>query len=109
MVKILNVVERFMLLDRLLKKEKTGSANQLASRLGISRSQVFNYFDELKGLGVDVKFNKSKSSYEYSGDYELEVHQPLKVIRKVEELKETSGGTFSQSPSLLDCFHLTLN
>ncbi|MCY1636526.1 HTH domain-containing protein [Marinifilum sp. D737] len=109
MVKILKVVERLMLLDRLLKKGETGNAKQLASKLGVSRSQVFNHFDELKDLGVKVRFNKSKSSYEYFGDYELEVRYPLKVILKDEELKENSGGTFRQSPSLLDCFRLTLS
>ncbi|WP_282015530.1 HTH domain-containing protein [Marinifilum flexuosum] len=109
MVKILNIVERLMLLDRLLKKGETGNAKQLASKLGVSRSQVFNHFEELKDLGVTIMFNKSKSSYEYFGDYELEVQQPLTVIRKVDELKNISGGTFSQSPSLLDCFRLTLN
>lgn len=108
MVKILNVVERLILLDRLLKKSETGNATQLAFKLGISRSHLFNHFEELKDLGIDVRFNKSKSSYEYYGDYELEVRQPLKVIRKTEDLKKTCGGISHQSPSLLDCLRLTL-
>nr|WP_320117336.1 HTH domain-containing protein [uncultured Marinifilum sp.] len=108
MVKALNVVERLIKMDSLIKKEKTGNSYQFARQLGISRSQFYNDIDELEDLGIKIRYNKYKLSYEYFGDYVLEIHQPLKIIRKTEELKNTCGGIFCNSPSLLDCFQLTL-
>lgn len=108
MSKIFDVVERLILLDRLIKKEETGNAKEFASRLGISRSQLFNHIDKLNDLGVSIRYNKYDSSYEYFGDYELQVQQPLTVIKKNSDLKKTFGGTYSKSSSLLDSCLLNL-
>lgn len=109
MVKILDVVERLMRMDRLIRDGKTGSAKRFATELGISRSHLFNHFEELKDLGVDIKFNKANSSYEYCGDLEPQIQKPLKVIRKRQELSDTYGGNLYVSPSLLDCIQLILS
>ncbi len=90
-----------MLLDRLIKKKETGNSSQLASKLGISRSHLFNHIDELKDLGVDIQYNKSKLSYEYYGDYELEIRKPIQVNRKKKDIRDTNGGSFCKNSGLL--------
>lgn len=89
MVKALNVVERLIKMDSLIKKEKTGNSNQFAQKLGISRSQFYNDIDELKDLGIKIRYNKYKLSYEYFGAYVLEIHQRLKIICKTEVFAKT--------------------
>ena len=109
MVKILDVVERWIKMNRLIKEGRTGNPKQFASQLGISKSHLYNCIDELGDLGIDIRYNKSCSTFEYYGDFELEIRKPFKVIRKKEELNDTNGGVFCQSPSLLDCMQLILN
>ena len=47
-MKIFEIVERFDLICKLIKEEKTGTAKEFATKNGISRSMLFNYLDYLK-------------------------------------------------------------
>lgn len=108
MVKILDIVERLMKMDRLIKEKRTGSAKQLAEYLGISRSHLFNHLEEFRDLGIDIRYDKSNYTYEYYGNLEPEIREPLLVIRKKNDLSDTNGGTFCKSPSFLDSMRLIL-
>ena len=94
MSKVSDVVERMMRMDRLIKDGRTGYAKKFAKNLGISRSQLFNHFEELKDMGIEISYNRNNSSYEYSGEFELEVQEPLKVIKRQKNLMNVTGGSF---------------
>ena len=96
MVKILDVVERLMRMDRLIKDGRTGSAKNMANELGISRSHLFNHFDEFKDLGIEISYNRDSGSYEYSGEMELEKQNPFRVIKSEKQLIDINGGGFLQ-------------
>lgn len=57
--------DRIIYLRKLIEQESTGTPDELASRLGISRRMVFEYLNELKGQGARLAFNKKKKSYYY--------------------------------------------
>jgi len=96
MVKVLDVVERFKRMDRLIKDGRTGSSKRFAKELGISRSHLFNHIDELKDMGIEVSYNKDISSYEYSGEMEIEIQNPFVLIKRKEKLTDINGGGFYQ-------------
>jgi predicted DNA-binding transcriptional regulator YafY len=64
-------INRLKKIDQLIKLKATGSPKQLAEKLEITERQVYNYLDNLKELGADIKFDKLKNSYTYTSDIEL--------------------------------------
>jgi biotin operon repressor len=109
MVKILDVVERLMKMDKLIRQKRTGNAKVFADKLNISRSHLFNHLEELKDIGIEVSYNRKMTTYEYSGEMELEIQNPLRVISRKDQLSEISGGSFCKSPSFVDSSQVYLN
>lgn len=50
-------------LENMIERECTGTAEELAQRLGFSRRTVFNYLDILKNEGYEIKFNRCLNTY----------------------------------------------
>ena len=46
-----------------IKQENTGTAKELAEKLGISRRTLFNYLEKLRDEGSVIKFDKNRRSY----------------------------------------------
>lgn len=54
-------------IDSLIRKRATGSPEQMARRLGISRSTWFNYLNVLKDdLGFPIEYDRLAQTYYYS-------------------------------------------
>ena len=70
----MNFIEQLALirrLDLLIRKKGTGSPQQLAKRLNISRASLFNYIKLLKELGAPIKYSNCRNSYVYAEDFML--------------------------------------
>ena len=65
-----------------LESERTGSARLLARRVGISRSKLYDLFEDIKMIGVEVGYSKRKDSYCYTGKYRLRIEVPVKVVER---------------------------
>jgi len=66
----LQVIER---VDGLIKRKATGTADELAERLGVSRSTVFEIINCMKAMGAEIEYNTSRQSYFYTVDKELSI------------------------------------
>ena len=64
-------INRLKIIDQLIKLQATGSPKQLAEKLEISERQIYNYLDNLRELGADLKFDKLKNSYVYTAYIKL--------------------------------------
>lgn len=91
MVKILDVVDRLSRINDLIKNKKTGNSNELAKTIRLSRSQIFNYLDHLKDMRVEINYNKTTRSYEYTGDFIPKIQSPLRIVKR-SELEKIEGG-----------------
>ena len=60
-------------LHRLIKSRHIGDSNDYAVLLHISRSCLFNYIEELKGLGADIEYNRSGKYFQYKNDVEISI------------------------------------
>lgn len=94
-------IERIKYLDELIRKEKTGSPEELAGRLGISRAQLYNTIDYLKAEGLAINYTRKRNTFYYTSDQKLEIAFSLKVVAE-EENKVISGGNNFFSPIFLD-------
>ena len=56
---------RFTRIDQLIRIKSTGSPLELANKLDISESTLFEYIAVMKDLGAPIKFDKCRSTYYY--------------------------------------------
>ena len=61
-----DAIKKILYIDRLIKYESTGTAKELAARLGISKRHVYNYLNILKETtGKTIVFDKDKGGFVY--------------------------------------------
>jgi predicted DNA-binding transcriptional regulator YafY len=56
-------LERYRRIQDLIYAEKTGSADEFAYRIGISRRMLFNYLDDLKDMGLEIEYCRKRKTY----------------------------------------------
>lgn len=61
----IDILTRLQRIDCLIRLKSTGSPDQLARRLGISRRCLYDYLQLMKDNGAPIKYNASRSSYYY--------------------------------------------
>ena len=64
-------LKRLILIDKLIGQEETGTPQELADRLKLSKSQIHNIINELKSCGVPIAYNKRNKSYYYTDSFDL--------------------------------------
>ena len=65
------LVEQMRLVRRIddnIGRKKTGTAQEFASFLGISRTQLFCYFDALRTFEAEIAYCKFRRTYYYVDD-----------------------------------------
>lgn len=95
---LLKYIDRLKRMDDLIRRKATGSAEDFAEKLGISKTQLYEDLKEFRGLGAPVVFCQVRKSYCYEGDFRL--------ILKFEENLKIKGGNFFHTPVLLEWHHL---
>lgn len=90
-MKVFEIIERLEKINKCLKEEKTGTANEFAAKIGISRSMLFNYFDYLKSYDIQIKYERKKNSFVFEENIEIDIQQPIRVLKN-DELISTGGG-----------------
>ncbi|MFD2244972.1 HTH domain-containing protein [Pontibacter ruber] len=100
-------IERIKYLDELIRKEKTGTPEELASRLGISRAQLYNIIDEMKAEGLVINYTRKRGTFYYTSNKKLEIAFSMRVVSEEENLK-IFGGIIYSSPIFIDGRKLVL-
>jgi biotin operon repressor len=90
-MKAFEQIERLRRMNQLIKSERTGSPEEFARTLRISRRQLFNYLDEIKSLGVEIGYSKASRSYYFNNGHELELDYSVKVLSK-KDIGKVEGG-----------------
>lgn len=85
-------VERLQLLNKLIKEERTGNPDELAARLGISRSKLYEHLDHLKCLGLRIEYSRAQNSFLFGQGSQLDIQFSLKIIQEG-EIKKVYGGS----------------
>ncbi len=53
-------------LDFLVRSGNSGTAAEIADRLGVSERTVHAYFNQLKSIGVPLEFDRIRKTYHYT-------------------------------------------
>ncbi len=59
------IINRINRIEHLIKMKATGSPDELALRLNISKRQVYRYIEMIRNQGVEVEYEASRRSYIY--------------------------------------------
>jgi len=63
---ILKLKNRIELFDYLVRNTLTGTPIQFARKLGMSKSSLYLFIEELAAMNIPVVYNKERKNYEYS-------------------------------------------
>lgn len=90
-MKALEQLERLQRINDLIKAEKTGTPDEFANSLHISRRQLYEYINFIKDFGVEVSYSKQRRTFYLSNGHELNISYGIKVVSKNEALKINGG------------------
>jgi transposase len=60
-------------IDQLIRMRATGSARDLAKRLDVSKSTMYEIIDTMKNMGAEIEYCSHRKSYYYSHEKELAI------------------------------------
>jgi transcriptional antiterminator len=92
-MKAIEQLERLQRINELIKAEKTGTPDEFANRLHISRRQLYEYISFIKDLGVDINYSKERKTFYLCNGHELNITCNIKVVSKNEAIN-INGGFF---------------
>jgi predicted DNA-binding transcriptional regulator YafY len=61
-------IKSFQTIDRLIQRKATGTSEQLAEKLGVSKRTIIEFINVIKEIGAPIYFCKIKKSYCYKDD-----------------------------------------
>lgn len=62
-MKHLKYLRRYQKMQKLILNERTGSAEEFAFRLGLSRRMLFEYLDDMRDMGMDIRYSRRRRTY----------------------------------------------
>lgn len=73
-----NEIHRLNRLHQLIKMCNTGSPDELAQKLHISKRHLYNVLDELRALGAKIDYSRSDYTFHYTNSFELHLNLQLR-------------------------------
>lgn len=90
-MKVFEYLDRISLMHKLVSRQRTGTPEELARMLGVSRTTLYELIDELRSRGAPIAYSKSAKTFFYSQPYDIAVTCTLRPLTYSEE-KESGGG-----------------
>lgn len=89
-MKLLDKIQQIERLDELIRRKSTGSPQELANKLNISKRAVFRLMELMKNLDAQIYFCRERNSYCYKKDVKFE-------FGFIENKNNLVGGNFPQN------------
>jgi predicted DNA-binding transcriptional regulator YafY len=90
-MKVFEYLDRISMMHKLVSRQKTGTPEEFAQQLGISRTSLYELIDELRSRGAPIVYSKSAKTFFYRQPYDIAVTCSLRPLSYNEE-QENSGG-----------------
>jgi predicted DNA-binding transcriptional regulator YafY len=90
-MKVFEYLDRITLAHKLVSRQKTGTPEEFARQLGVSRTSLYELIDELRSHGAPIAYSKSAKTFFYRQPYDIAVTCSLRPLT-FNEAKESSGG-----------------
>ncbi|TAL71184.1 MAG: HTH domain-containing protein [Bacteroidetes bacterium] len=90
-MKIFEYLDRISMMHKLVSRQRTGTPEEFAKQLGVSRTSLYELIDEMRSRGAPISYSKSTKTFFYRQPYDIAVTCLLRPLTYNEE-KENSGG-----------------
>ncbi len=50
-------------MQKLIYNEKTGTSDEFALKIGLSRRMLFNFLDDLRDMGLEIAYCRKRKTY----------------------------------------------
>lgn len=85
-------IERFQRVDHLIRQKATGSPDELANRLHLSKRQLFRIIETLKDYGAPIDYSRSlKTFYYLDKNFEIKINFSIQLINEDETVNIYGG------------------
>ncbi|WP_064966672.1 DNA-binding protein [Tenacibaculum ovolyticum] len=98
-MKNIKTLERLQQLHKLIANENTGTPKELANLLQISPRSVHLLVEQLKDYNANICYSRSRKTYYYSEDFDLQVFISVNVLTN-NEVTQIFGGSYFSSTKL---------
>ncbi len=92
-MKTIKNLERLQQIHLLIESETTGSPGEMAKRLHVSERLIYNLIDQLKDFNANICYNRSRRTYYYCDDFQLQISISVSVMSN-NEITEIFGGSY---------------
>ncbi|MGA1978635.1 MAG: HTH domain-containing protein [Bacteroidales bacterium] len=92
-MKVFEYLDRIRRMHKLVERRSTGTPQEFAQQLGVSRTSLYELLDELKSRGAPIVYSKSVKTFYYKEPFEISITCDLKPMSCQEE-KQCTGGNF---------------
>lgn len=103
-----NEIYRLNKLHRLIKAHRTGSPQELAERLRISRRHLYNVLEDLRMLGARIDYSRSDYTFYYTNHFELRLNLEVEYLDDNEK-RCIFAGSFSYNAMFVHGTALSLH
>ena len=70
---IISNIDKLKLINSEIKNGQTGTPEDFAKKLSISRSMLYNYMEEIKTLGAHIKYDRITKTFYYENDFDVKI------------------------------------
>jgi predicted DNA-binding transcriptional regulator YafY len=79
---MLKYVEKLRRIDLLIARRSTGTPREFADKLEIKRSTLFQYLQEMREMGVDIRYSHLLRSYYYADGNRIAIRiEPIEIMQ----------------------------
>lgn len=90
-MEIIHELKRIQKIHELILSGKTGTPDELARYLNISRRQLYYTLDELRNLGAEISFNRNQKTFCYINGFQLNLSLEISYLNGEDERDITGG------------------
>jgi predicted DNA-binding transcriptional regulator YafY len=96
-MKVFEYLDRIRRMHSMVQRNATGTPDECARQLGVSRTTLYELIDELRLRGAPIAYSKSARTFYYSSPFDITITCSLKSLTMSEEKKSEGGAMFFQS------------
>jgi bacteriocin-like protein len=87
--------EKVNVLNQHIRRGYTGTPDDLAKRLSVSRGTLYKIINGLKSRGVEIEYCRNRCTFFYNNDVVVDIRIEIKGLTDMndDELKNISGGS----------------
>ena len=80
-------------MDMLISMMSTGTPDEFAGKLGLRRSTLFQSLQEMREMGVDIRYSCFRQSYYYADNRRIKIRVENIVQKSIENMQHSNWMT----------------